>query len=53
FHLVGQREEIGLIAPNLVDIREISTDIDVTDMDFTLVVKTPFQPVAANATPTP
>lgn len=32
---------------------EISTDIDVTDMDFTLVVKTPFQPVAANATPTP
>ncbi|HPD30402.1 MAG TPA: chemotaxis protein CheW [Phycisphaerae bacterium] len=29
FHLIGQRQEIGLIAPNLVDIREISTDIDV------------------------
>lgn len=29
FHLIGQRQEIGMIAPNLVDIREISTDIDV------------------------
>lgn len=30
FRLIGYRQEIGLIAPNLVDIREIDTDIDVT-----------------------
>ena len=32
---------------------EINTDIDVTAMDFTLVVKTPFAPVTASATPVP
>ena len=32
---------------------EINTDIDVTQMDFTLVVKTPFAPAAASATPSP
>lgn len=32
---------------------EISTDIDVTSMDFQLVVKTPFQPVSDQPTPTP
>jgi two-component system, chemotaxis family, sensor kinase CheA len=29
FRLIGQRQEIGLVAPNLVDIREISTDVEV------------------------
>jgi len=32
---------------------EISTDIDVCSMDFTLVVETPFQPVETQETPTP
>ncbi len=32
---------------------EINTDIDVTGMDFTLEVKTPYTPVAAAETPTP
>lgn len=32
---------------------EISTDIDVTGMDFALVVKTAFAPAADSATPTP
>ena len=32
---------------------EINTDIDVTNMDFALVVKTVFVPVAAVASPTP
>lgn len=32
---------------------EISTDIDVTGMEFALVVKTPFAPVAQSASPTP
>ena len=32
---------------------EINTDIDVTQMDFALVVKTAFAPVATSATPAP
>ena len=32
---------------------EINTDIDVTQMEFSLVVKTPFAPVTASATPAP
>lgn len=32
---------------------EINTDIDVTGMEFSLVVKTPFAPVHAAASPTP
>ena len=32
---------------------EINTDIDVTQMDFALVIKTPYAPVAASATPAP
>ena len=32
---------------------EINTDIDVTAMEFSLVVKTPFAPVSASATPAP
>jgi hypothetical protein len=32
---------------------EINTDIDVTGMEFTLVVKTVFAPVATSASPTP
>ena len=32
---------------------EISTDIDVTGMEFSLVVKTPYAPLAAAATPAP
>ena len=32
---------------------EINTDIDVTQMDFSLVVKTPFAPVLVSASPTP
>lgn len=32
---------------------EINTDIDVTTMEFALVVKTPFAPVAVSATPAP
>ena len=32
---------------------EISTDIDVTGMEFALVVKTPYTPLAAAATPVP
>ncbi len=32
---------------------EISTDIDVTGMEFSLVIKTPFAPVVAATSPTP
>ncbi|MEN6634748.1 MAG: hypothetical protein ABFC56_02740 [Clostridiaceae bacterium] len=32
---------------------EINTDIDVTQMDFALVIKTPYAPVAASASPAP
>jgi len=32
---------------------EISTDIDVTSMEFSLVVKTPYTPLTAAATPAP
>ena len=32
---------------------EINTDIDVTSMDFALVIKTQFAPVEASATPAP
>ena len=32
---------------------EISTDIDVTDMDFTLEIKTPYLPVNVSETPVP
>ena len=32
---------------------EINTDIDVTQMEFSLVVKTPFAPVTVSATPAP
>ncbi|MPN28020.1 hypothetical protein SDC9_175457 [bioreactor metagenome] len=32
---------------------EISTDIDVTQMDFQLEIQTPYQPVVPEATPEP